>query len=149
MKISNRLSLPNSVVRLLSDVREPKEGVEAKRRRLPFWDLVERTETCWIWLGAKTKGGYGHTVATTAHRRAYEELVGPIPEGLDLDHLCRVRACVNPAHLEPVTRKVNVNRGEKANRTHCPKGHPYDALNTYYRTSGARVCRACQRGRPR
>jgi hypothetical protein len=83
-----------------------------------FWSYVTKTEGCWEWKGAKDGDGYGHLgVAGSvvgAHRYAYELLVGPIPEGLHLDHLCRNRPCVNPDHLEPVTQAVNVGRANKA-----------------------------------
>jgi HNH endonuclease len=79
-----------------------------------FWAKVDKTESCWLWTGALAKG-YGQFGGTRkqriqAHRWAYQELVGSIPEGLELDHLCRVRRCVNPAHLEPVTHSVNIMR---------------------------------------
>ena len=111
---------------------------------------------CWEWTGAKT-GGYGclkiHGQHILAHRFAYEHLVGPIPDGLELDHLCRNHACVNPTHLEAVTHEENVRRGElaeaqklsKERRTHCRKGHPYGYLNS----KGHHVCRICKRERER
>lgn len=85
-----------------------------------------------------------------AHRFAYELLVGPIPTGLTLDHLCRRPACVNPSHLEPVSLRDNILRGEGpvalgARVTHCPQGHPYDLFNTYIDPSGTRRCRTCHR----
>jgi len=83
-----------------------------------------------------------------AHRFGYELLVGPIPTGLTLDHLCRVRTCVNPAHLEPVSIGENVLRGDtrpaaNLKKTHCPRGHAYDAANTYIARGGERHCRTC------
>ncbi len=81
-----------------------------------FWDKVERTETCWFWRGACNEKGYGYFHWDghwrKAHRFAYELLIGPIPEGLTIDHLCFVRHCVNPVHMEPVTLRENILRGE-------------------------------------
>lgn len=83
-----------------------------------FWPKVNKTDSCWLWTGAKTGAGYGMIREVghggkmlMAHRVAYELLVGPIPEGLFLDHLCRTPLCVNPAHLEPVTCRENMRRG--------------------------------------
>lgn len=120
-----------------------------------FWAKVEKTDTCWLWIGGKNHYGYGsyrHTpdFAAQAHRVAYEAMVGPIPEGLTIDHLCRVPACVNPAHMEPVTRGENVLRGigasaQNARKTHCPKGHPYDGDNVaVYHIKGRGVQRQCK-----
>jgi len=116
---------------------------------------------CWEWTAAKCPLGYGRfglgrkaDGIILAHRWAYESLIGPIPEGLEPDHLCRNPSCVNPSHLEPVTHKENIRRGirvgnggGKANRakTHCPYGHPYDEANTCRRPNGTRLCRACAR----
>lgn len=107
---------------------------------------------CFVWMGGKTLGGYGVFAdltarsaesKTMAHRWSYEHHVGPIPDGLDIDHLCRNRACVNPEHLEPVTRQENIRRAA-ALKTHCPAGHPYDETNTYVRPNTAqRKCRTC------
>ncbi|MFB6955450.1 HNH endonuclease signature motif containing protein [Streptomyces sp. NPDC056309] len=123
-----------------------------------FWRKVNAQSICWIWTGAKSGGGYGHLSRRgkfiAAHRYAWEMLVGPIPEGLDLDHLCRVRACVNPDHLEPVTRRENLRRGAgrlrppeaRDRKKECPRGHPYDAENTYIAPSdGSQKCRECSR----
>jgi hypothetical protein len=90
-----------------------------------------------------------------AHRFAYQMLVGPIPEGLTLDHLCRNTGCCNPEHLEAVTHRDNVLRGVSfaavnAVKTECPRGHPYDSENTYIVPStGGRLCRLCQRDHKR
>ncbi len=117
-----------------------------------FWTKVNKTDTCWLWTAA-TAHGYGRFFfggrLTPAHRVAYEMLVGPIPDGLHLDHLCRTPACVNPAHLEPVTQRENTLRGEAppaihAAVTHCPSGHPYDQANTYRDRNGWRQCRTCR-----
>lgn len=129
-----------------------------------FWSRVDRSDPsgCWLWTRATNNKGYGsvnlyhHPVG--AHRVAYELLVGPIPEGLVLDHVvargCTSRACVNPAHLEPVTNSENLRRTVFFNRangrkTHCPEGHPYTPENTYRQGNGARECRECRRERSR
>lgn len=102
---------------------------------------------CWPWLGYCRDGRYpwmhyeGRPLA--AYRVAYILLVGPIPEGLQLDHLCRVASCVNPSHLEPVTQQENIRRQLEA-ITHCPSGHAYTAENTGHSTGG-RYCRICSR----
>lgn len=108
---------------------------------------------CWLWIGSCGRGGYGkivvHKKQVTAHRYAYEQYIGPIPIGLTLDHLCRVRSCVNPAHLEPVTMKDNILRGEgiaarNAKATHCKYGHAFTEDNIYYPISRTgRQCKAC------
>lgn len=115
-----------------------------------FLARVEVDENgCWIFSGETTHNGYGRFFHAgrheMAHRFAYRMLRGPIPEGLTLDHLCRVRPCVNPAHLEPVTNAENARRGATANRTHCPSGHAYDEANTRV-YQGRRYCRACNTG---
>lgn len=132
-------------------------------------------DECWPWLGYIMENGYGklthnESPSLLAHRLVYEFLIGPIPADKELDHLCRVRHCVNPTHVEPVTRKVNLDRSPlvealrqakrveamlrraarpfKHNRykTDCPQGHPYDEANTrWYR--GSRRCKACDRDR--
>lgn len=112
---------------------------------------------CWLWTGTTLKTGYSyfymHGRARFGHRVSYVHHVGPVPDGLDLDHLCRVRRCVNPAHLEPVTRSVNILRGlipgivraRSAAVTHCPKGHEYTPENVYVDRNGCRMCRECMR----
>ena len=88
--------------------------------RRNFWDLVDKAGPggCWLWLGLKNESGYGRIEVggrnLKAHRRAYELTVGPIPDGLTIDHLCRTKACVNPRHLEPVTLRENLARAHKA-----------------------------------
>lgn len=121
-----------------------------------FWEKVDKTQECWLWLGQQGWGGYGqfrvegHRMA--AHRFAYIERYGSIPEALDLDHLCRNRVCVKPDHLEAVTRKTNVLRGvgvtaAHAKKTHCLNGHPFNLLNTWVDSQGGRKCRVCKRAR--
>jgi len=134
--------------------REPRPLAER------LWEKIDLrgSDECWLWLAAKSDG-YGKISTAAprrtlrAHRVAYELLVGPVPDGLQLDHLCRNRACCNPAHMEPVTRRENLVRGEGfaakcAAATHCPHGHPYDEENTY-RCRKGRHCRACKRRRDR
>lgn len=122
-----------------------------------FWEKVNKQAAggCWEWQASRMPNGYGRFVrdeggSTLTHRIAYEMLVGPIPAGLQIDHLCRNRGCVNPAHLEPVTARQNVLRSESmaahhAKKTHCPAGHPYAGDNLHIDRSGSRICRACHR----
>lgn len=112
---------------------------------------VPHLGACWTWLGTLKRDGYGTTSIDgrfgTVHRLAYERYVGPIPEGLEIDHLCRNRACCNPAHLEPVTRQEHARRGVWATRTHCAYGHELAGDNLIIRPEGSRRCRECKRRR--
>lgn len=121
------------------------------QRFVRFVDMTAGPDGCWPWLGSVKETGYGNfalhaanrTTIVRAHRFAYELWRGPIPAGLDLDHLCRSRACVNPSHLEPVTRRENLHRSPitNAGKRCCPMcGGPYTI-----RRSGYRYCRACAR----
>ena len=128
-----------------------------------FWAKVVDTGTpptyrpdlgsCWIWMGATNKG-YGHirngNKTLAAHRVGYELEYGPVPSGLELDHLCRVHGCVRPSHLEPVTRRENVLRGVswfaiQARKTECKHGHPFTPENTRTHGSNGRKCRTCSK----
>ncbi len=142
----------------IKPVRDPVTG-----RYLPgvvasleerFWPKVNKSASggCWLWTAQLSKEGYGIISKTSghpvpAHRVSYEMACGPIPEGLHIDHLCRVRACVNPAHLEAVTQGENNRRAGAATvpRTHCPQGHPYSGKNLIVRKDRiSGVCRICQ-----
>lgn len=119
-----------------------------------FWAKVDRSGDCWLWQGATVPRGYGKFQRgrrgdgfAIAHRVAYEMTIGPIPEGMHIDHLCRTPACVRPSHLEAVTPEEN-RRRQAASVTHCPQGHPYDEANTI-RWRNHRQCRTCVRARER
>ena len=135
-------------------VRSTKPTAEGR-----FWSKVNKDGPvpeyaphlgpCWLWLAGRNAYGYGMFAKYhLAHRFSYELLVGPVPVGLELDHLCRVRSCVRSDHLEPVTHLENCRRGEtgrhQTRKTHCPKGHPYNEENTKV-YKGSRFCRACAR----
>lgn len=114
---------------------------------------------CWLWTAYLSTIGYGiftyRGVRVPAHRMSWRLAGHDVPEGLVLDHLCRMRNCVNPDHLEPVTHAENVRRGRagerNASKTHCIRGHEFTAENTHVNRAGSRVCRACDRvdGRPK
>lgn len=120
-----------------------------------FWKSVLKTDTCWMWVGDFRSSGYGvHWINSkrySAHRLSYEWSVGKIPEGRQLDHLCRNRACVNPDHLEVVSHRENLVRGlnfiaENAKKTHCKRGHEFTDENTkikIYKGSKHRRCLIC------
>lgn len=129
-----------------------------------FWEKVSKAEGCWLWTGGLDTCGYGsfyiginsdgkhHEIG--AHRQAYIWIKGEIPDGFTIDHLCRNRACVNPDHLEAISLRDNILRGngraaQQARRTHCPAGHRYDLFNTYVSPSGKRRCRVCKREQAR
>lgn len=112
--------------------------------------IPEPNSGCWIWIGVLS-GKYGQILCDGkmqyAHRVSFELFKNKIPDGMEIDHLCRVRCCVNPNHLEPVTCKENIRRGLLGSvmKTHCPKGHPYSEDNLYVRPDGGRGCRICIR----
>ena len=123
-----------------------------------FWAKVSKTDGCWLWTASRNEKGYGYFAVgrqtTKAHRFAYELFVSPIPIGLTIDHLCRVRNCVNPAHLELVPLRDNILRGvsftaQNAKVVCCPRGHTYDLFNTVVETKKgnrrSRHCRECRR----
>lgn len=122
-----------------------------------LWSKVKKgidEKDCWGWTDSLSKAGYAYFSyggrkgkKVLAHRLLYEIMIGPIPEGKDLDHLCRNRFCVRPDHQQPASRRENLLRGEtiyarEASATHCPQGHPYDLLNTRF-YKGNRICRKC------
>jgi HNH endonuclease len=132
------------------------------RPRVPLRDRLLKQITadpdsdCWLWTGYVDPAGYasirvggGGSAELTVQRAAYQLFVGPIPEGLTIDHLCRVRHCANPEHLEAVTMRENTLRGDtlparNAAKTHCLRGHPFDEANTGFQPGG-RYCLTCKR----
>lgn len=142
----------------------PRSKIEAaKSDAQRFWERVQQTDTCWVWIGGKSAEGYGgFSVGSRpagtlrhvgAHRFAYELLVGPIPEGAHLDHLCRNTSCVRPDHLEPVSSWENIQRGKPSppvlnkQKTCCVHGHEFTPENTWRDRRGSRHCRVCMRAR--
>ena len=132
--------------------RVPKRS--SLRERLLSKAIINPETGCWEWAGAKTPSGYGtlrrdgRTVY--AHRTAYDLIERAIPAGLVIDHLCRNRACINPAHLEPVSQRENMMRSPvalaalNAQKTCCKHGHEFTSENTYIKPNGGRDCRACR-----
>jgi hypothetical protein len=115
-----------------------------------LWENVERDGDCWVWTRSKNDKGYGQIThdgrVMYAHRLTYQLMVGPIPEGLEIDHLCRNTSCCRPSHLEAVTHAENIRRGYEAkNQTHCKRGH--DLAGAYITKDGRRDCRECHRAR--
>lgn len=141
----------------------PFSGLIQRLAETQFWPYVEKQDACWLWRGPRMRNGYGAVyikkhLDMAAHRFAYELLVGVIPEGLDLDHLCRVRSCVNPTHVEPVTHAENVKRGDSGRHRWCcapgdvcPQGHELTGENgyIYIGKAGRRYikCHQCDKAR--
>lgn len=142
-------------------VRRKPEGEPYSLEWLMKWVLPEPNSGCWLWTGTLNPGGYGSVGylgrTMNAHRAAYLVCGGDIPDGCDLDHLCRVRCCVNPSHLEPVSRSENLRRGNAGKnfieaaiaKTRCPYGHEYAGSNLYVSKKGSRDCVICARARVR
>lgn len=114
--------------------------------------ISEPNTGCWLWISTLDRHGYGvlsvKNKTVFAHRFSYQRSIGPIPDGLTLDHLCRVRSCVNPVHLQPISSRENVLRGEgtgarNARKTHCLVGHEFNDENKYINARGERQCRPC------
>lgn len=136
----------------------PAQRFAAKVNRRGPWSLRrECPGRCHLWDAAQNEKGYGtfwNGRTVKAYRYAYEQAHGPIPAGLEVDHRCRRRECVNPAHLEAVTHRENVLRSSnhvaaRAAKTHCDAGHAFDKANTIRRKNGTRACRACKQDRDR
>jgi hypothetical protein len=124
------------------------------KRPINFMEKVLKTKTCWIWQRPPNSRGYGqikiNKIMHLVHRMSYETFRGIIPKGLQIDHLCRNKLCVNPNHLEVVTLKENVLRGigitaVNSRKTHCKNGHKFSKENTYIFPNGSRRCRRCFR----
>lgn len=129
-----------------------KRGAIQKPLATRLMEKFEVTPDCWPWNGSLNDAGYGQIYDNVtrrplrAHRVIFEMYRGPIPDGMVLDHLCRNRWCVNPDHLEPVTRGENVRRGARGGRqTHCRNGHEYLPETTYITPAGTRQCRVCKK----
>ena len=140
--------MPPNPIRRLRPLRVPTEAW--------LWERIDAQGDCWLWSGHIKPSGYGSIDLgprqVQAHRHVFEVLVGPIGLGLELDHLCRVKHCVNPDHLEPVDHATNCRRGVAGAvngaryraLSHCKRGHPFDEANTYrHPQTGRRACRRC------
>lgn len=136
----------------LSPIKVPIRGTMNMEER--FWYFTTKTDGCWSWHSTHVSSGYGVLSykgrQIRAHRVAYELLVGPIPDTLVLDHLCKNRGCVNPDHLEVVTKGENTLRGDgpsamNLRKTHCKKGHEFTPENLFNDKTGRRCCRVCGR----
>ena len=132
--------------------------INSIKERLDQWSIPEPNSGCVLWLGAARPNGYCQMKINGrmhyVHRVSYELTKGPILKGLTLDHLCRVRSCLNPNHLEPVSSKENTLRGHsimvtRAAQTHCINGHPFTGEHLYIPPDGGRSCRTCKRLRMR
>ena len=117
-----------------------------------FWSKVDATGSCWFWLGAKNRSGYGSVSrggkSLLAHRYSYSSLTLEDISGRELDHICRTRSCVNPDHLEPVSRSENMKRAKRCgefnkSKTHCPAGHAYTEESTYTQLTRGMISRSC------
>lgn len=132
---------------------------QRKKFSVCLMESIRSKDECWPWTGSYcSSNGYPMARRTTAHRAVYEAMIGPIPPGLELDHLCKNPPCVNPSHMEPVTQRVNNMRSNSvaaiaARKESCINGHPFNAENTYLRNAGtdhqSRMCRTCRREKMR
>jgi hypothetical protein len=119
-----------------------------------FWSKVDKSGSCWLWTASRDPQGYGQFGVVKSHRWAYMDTHGPLPDHLELDHLCRTPACVNPEHLELVTHRENLRRGigsvaENMAKTICLNGHEFSEENTYLTPNGGRTCKRCRVDRVR